>query len=235
MADARSLLQKAREKFALQQITNAGKPNWVNVPVAAQEASEIPQLSGRNDLRSIAYTPATTVNVVQPNLYDKSIAAHEATHAFQNTRNDQFQNLMQLMAPQTASLKNYDYGGVNGLLANPQRSIASYSPEQQAEMVEDLTAAQGKLNDHMMPAQLAAWDRTKAALERPIRQLAAVPAKDVSIAGNIDHYLNQRGFGDPLARLMGLISPPTMNTAPQPVPDAPSVALGYANRSKLVR
>jgi len=142
---------------------------------------------------------------------------------------------MQLMAPQTPSLKSYDYGGVEGLLANPQRSVASYNPEQQAEMVEDLTTAQGKLGPHMTPAQLAAWDRTKTALERPIQQLANVPAQDNSMTGQIDHYLNQRGFGDPLSRLLGLISPPTMTTAPQPYPSAPSVALGNANRSKLVR
>lgn len=237
MADTRSLLQKAKDKFALQQVTNAAQPSWISGQIPTQQGQELPELQGRNDIGTVAYVPnaGDAISVTRPALYSQPIAAHEATHVFQNTRNDQFQNLMQLMMPTTDLVSNYDYGGVNGLIANPQKSVAAYNPEQQAQMVEDLTAAQSKLGANMTPAQLAAWDATKNALERPINQLAAVPGQDTSVSGRIDHYLNQRGFGDPLSRLLGIISPPTMNTAPQPVSGAPSVALGYANKSKLVR
>lgn len=237
MADSRSLFQKSKDKFNLQRMTAAGQPSWIVGQIPTQQGQELPELQGRNDIGTVAYVPnaGTAISVTRPALYDKATAAHEATHVFQNTRNDQFQNLMQLMMPKTDSVSNYDYGGVNGLIANPQKSVAAYSPEQQAQMVEDLTAAQGKLTPNMTPAQLAAWDKTKTALERPIQQLASVPAQNNSVAGKVDHYLNQRGFGSPLEQLMGVLSPPTMSAAPQPAPAAPSVALGYANRSKLVR
>lgn len=237
MPDNRSLLQKAKDKFALQQMTNAAQPNWISGQIPTQQGQELPELQGRNDIGTVAYVPnmGNAISVTRPALYDKPTAAHEATHVFQNSRNDQFQNLMQLMMPQTSSVSNYDYGGVHGLMANPQKSVAGYNPEQQAQMVEDLTAAQGKLTPNMTPAQLAAWDQTKTALERPIQQLANVPAQNNSVVGKVDHYLNQRGFGSPLEQLMGILSPPTMSTAPQPTPGAPSVALGYANKSKLVR
>lgn len=237
MPDTRSLLQKAKDKFALQRMTDAAQPNWISGQIPTHQGEEMPELAGQHNLGSIAYVPGigNDISVTRPSLYDIPIAAHEATHVFQNGRNDQFQELGRLLLPHATALKDYDYGGIQGLQANPQKTVADYNPEQQAQMVQDLTAAQSKLSPNMTPAQLAAWDATKTALERPIQQLANVPAQDNSVSGQVDHYLDQRGFGDPLARLMGLISPPVMNTSPQPIPSAPSVALKYANRSKLVR
>jgi hypothetical protein len=186
---------------------------------------------------TVAYVPdgGTQISVTRPSFYSKPIAAHEATHVFQNTRNDQFKDLERSQMPLGDSLENYDYGGIKGLQANPLKSVASYNPEQQAEMVEDLTAAQSKLQPKMSSSQLQDWDITKNALERPIRQLASVPAQDTSIGGRIDHYMHQRGLGDPISTLEGIISPPSLDASPLPNPSAPSVALGYANRSKLVR
>lgn len=220
-----------------QQITDEGRPDWISGPITAQQGPESAELVGRKDIGSVAYVPngGNAISVTRPALYDKPIAAHEATHVFQGSRNDQFQNLGNSLLPNGSTLKDYDYGGVKGLMANPQKSVASYNPEQQAEMVEDLTAAQAKLTPKMSRSQLQGWDTTKTALERPIRQLASVPAQDNSIGGKINHYLDQRGFGEPITRARGILSPPTMSMAPQPNPEAPSVALGYANRSKLVR
>lgn len=222
---------------SLQQTTDAGQPNWIGGRIPTQPGPEVPDLVGRSDLGSVAYVPngGSAVSVTRPSLYDIPIAAHEATHAFQNSRNDQFQDLENRQMPTSTSLANYDYGGVKGLTANPLKSVANYNPEQQAEMVEDLTAAQGKLSPKMNRSQLQDWDTTKTALERPIQQLSSVPGQNNSIGGRIDHYLDQRGFGDPIARVKGILSPPTMSTGPQPNPEAPSVALGYANRSRLVR
>lgn len=222
---------------SIQQTTDDGQPNWIGGRISVQQGQELPELAARNDIGTVAYVPngGNAISVTRPYLYTPSVAAHEATHVFQNSRNDQFQDLEQSMMPRTDSLKNYDYGGIKGLQTNPQKTIANYNPEQQAEMVEDLTSAQAQLKPKMSHSQLADWDATKTALERPIRQLASVPAQDTSIGGRIDHYLDQRGFGDPIARVRGILSPPAMNPAPQPNPSAPSVALGYANRSKLVR
>jgi hypothetical protein len=216
----------------LQQTTDEGQPNWIGGRIPTQQGPESSDLLGRNDIGSISYVPAggSSITVPRPSLYDIPTAAHEATHVFQNSRNDQFQNAA---LPTAGSIKDYDYGGIRGLMSN--KSVADYNPEQQAEMVEDLTAAQGKLTPKMSQKQLQDWDITKNALERPIQQLASVPGQDNSIGGRIDHYFDQRGFGDPIARARGLLSPARMSTAPQPSPGAPSVALGYANRSKLVR
>lgn len=224
-------------KTPFQQTTDSAQPNWIGGRIQTQQGPELPELMGRSDLGSVAYVPSggNAISVTRPSFYSKPIAAHEATHVFQNTRNDQFQDLESRQMPSSTSLSNYDYGGVKGLMANPRKSVADYNPEQQAEMVEDLTAAQGKLTPKMSRSQLQDWDTTKTALERPIRQLASVPGQDNSIGGSIDHYLDQRGFGDPISRIKGILSPPTMSMAPQPNLEAPSVALGYANRSKLVR
>jgi hypothetical protein len=173
-------------------------------------------------------------------MYTVPVAAHESTHIAQQSKNGDFQRASQALLPGGAqSAKDYDYGGIPGLEANPQRSIGNYNPEQQAQMVEDLATAQGALPAKMSPPQLAKWDETKNALERPIRQLMAVPPPDTSLAGKADEWLAERPLGKyldhPFSRLLGQIQTPALQTQPQPVPSAPSVALGYANKSKLVR
>ena len=87
----------------------------------------------------------------------------------------------------------------------------------------------------MNPAQLQDWDNKKNALERPISQLIAVPGKDTSLTGRADDMLASYGLGHPLSRIAGQFSAPAMPKGPVSQPEAPSVALGYANRSKLVR
>jgi len=220
----------------LQDITNSGQPSWASAG-AIPTSQGLGSFQGSSSLGEVADVPAgqARINVVRPDMYDKPTAAHEATHVFQNSRNDQFNDREHYLLPLTSSLSDYNYGGVKGLQANPRKTVTDYNPEQQASMVEDLTSAQGKLTTHMSKDQLNAWDATKNTLERPLQQLIAVPAQDNSVSGKIDHYLHVRGFGDPISQLKGILSPPTMNTSPQPVPSAPSAALGYANRSKLVR
>ncbi len=177
------------------------------------------------------------ITVQDPSLYTKPVAAHESAHKFQDTRNDYFQDATRSLLPQgTTSLQDYDYGGIKGLQANPRKSIGQYNPEQQADMVEDLTQAQANLKPHMSVPQLQQWDTTKNTLERPIRQLQAIPPAETGVAGHVDHFFHERGLGDPVSyakTFLGLdrIHAPIAN----PVPDAPSVALGYANPSKLVR
>jgi hypothetical protein len=90
----------------------------------------------------------------------------------------------------------------------------------------------------MSPQQLRAWDDTKNTLERPIEQLRRIPAADPpSLASRADGWLAAHNVlrGNPVERMRDLISPPTIDTRPMPAPEAPSVALGYANKSRLVR
>jgi hypothetical protein len=216
--------------------TAAGTPDWVRAAVGPIATSLRP-LVGSQDIASVdPSNPKPQIIVKTPDQYTKPVAAHESVHAFQNTRNDDFQDKLRSLLPGTPSASDYDYGGIKGLQANPMKSMGQYNHEQQASMVEDLTQAQSKLGMHMTRPQLQQWDATKTALERPIRQLQAVPAEESGLSGTIDHFMHERGLGDPLSyakSLMGLsplIVPPA-----NPVPDAPSVALGYANPSKLVR
>lgn len=218
----------------IQRTTASGVPNWISDAVGP-----IRTVPG-NDPRALAYVDPSqanpTINVVRPNLYTPAIAAHEATHLFQNTRNQAFQNNMRALAPVAGDRSAYNYGGVPGIQAHPMKSIGQYNHEQQAQMVQDLTQAQQGLRPNMTPARLQQWDTTKTTLERPIRQLQMIPGPDTTVASRGDNWLNNHGIaGNPLQTLSSLISPPSMNTQPQPVPSAPSVALGYANPSKLVR
>lgn len=235
------LIRGAMPQKLLQDTTNAGAPSWASPTIIpTSQGSATPGTAyGYTD---VANANKNGINVVNPSLYTKPIAAHEATHIFQNSRNGDFQRASDTLLPSgPLTTAAYDYGGVKGLQANPQKTIANYNPEQQAEMVEDLTAAQANLKPHMSVPQLQQWDDTKNVLERPVRQLMAVPPQDKSLAGRADEWLATRAdpqfssLDHPFTRLKGLFSQPTMNLAPQPAPDAPSVALGYANPSKLVR
>jgi hypothetical protein len=216
------------------QTTDSGVPGWISQAVGPIQTAQ------GNDPRALAYVDPSqakpTINVERPDLYTKPIAAHESTHVFQNSRNPDFLARVRELAPAAGDRSSYDYGGVAGLKANPQRSIGDYNHEQQAQMVQDLTAAQGALRPHMSPAQLQSWDDTKNALERPIRQLQRVPAPDHSLAERGDAWAAAHTTLDhPFSRLKGLFVTPTMPMEAPPAPEAPSAALGYANRSKLVR
>lgn len=226
------------EKPDVQQITRMGAPDWTS-------AGPIPTVLGNDPdprVQAKVMPGSGQITVTQPNAYTPPMAAHEATHEFQDTRNGDFQRgTNALLADRSPQPSDYDYGGVAGVQAHPMKSVAQYNPEQQAMMVEDLTKAQDALPAHPTRPQLQAWDNTKNTLERPIQQLKSVPAADTSLAGRADEWLASRanpvvaGMDHPFTRLKGLFSPPTMPTAPEPGPEAPSVALGYANRSRLVK
>jgi hypothetical protein len=222
----------------LNSITKRAAPVWApSVDTVASPGAE-----GDPNQSTVAYVQPgqNRINVVHPEMYSEPIAAHELTHAFQNTRSGDFQRGINARLPNGAqSAKDYDYGGTAGLRANPRKSIADYNPEQGAQMVEDLTADQGKLNPKMNPQQLRQWDQQKQTLERPIQQMLNVAPKDTSMAGRADDWLADRPLGQminhPFTRLKGLVSPQRMNPNPPTMPEPPSEQLGYAVRSKLVR
>ncbi len=226
----------------VQQTTDAGAPDWAaSGPIQTLMGYDPSGAHAEGSTGTIAYVQpeAEKINVAQPGMYTKPVAAHEATHVFQNSRNGDFLRAIQSLAPGPPLLKDYDYGGVAGLQAHPLKSIGDYNPEQQARMVEDLTKAQEQLKPMMSREQLQQWDTTKAALERPIRQLLAVPPPDNSLAGRADEWIAERPLGElldhPFTRLKGILVPPPMPKGPDAPPEPPSVALGFADRSKLVR
>jgi len=232
--------------YTIQQTTNAGEPYWVSDavgrPVAVQSAPDRSMADPR--LVELAFVdaanhPTSNVQVVTPNLYTPSVAAHETTHNFQFSRNSDFQQNLDALdnAPHPAGpTGKYDYGGVEGLAKN-HTELGKLNREQQARIVEDLTTAQSKLHPHMSQAELAQWDKTKTTLERPIQELQRVPAAQHNPAASTDSWLAQHTIfnGHPLQRALDFISKPTIDTRPLPAPSAPSTALGYANPSEYVR
>ena len=226
----------------VQQTTDAGAPDWAaSGPIRTLMGYDPSGAYAEGSAGTIAYVQpgAEKIDVAQPGLYTQPVAAHEATHVFQNSRNGDFLRTIQSLAPGPPLLKDYEYGGVAGLQTHPLKSIGDYNPEQQARMVEDLTTAQDQLKPMMTPEQLQQWDTTKAALERPIRQLLAVPPPDTSLAGKADEWIAERPLGElldhPFTRLKGILSPPPMPKGPDAPPEPPSVAMGFAVPSRLVK
>jgi hypothetical protein len=234
----------------IQATTNEGEPYWVSDAVGRPAA--VPAANPADGRRALSYVEphdTSKVNVVLPQNYTPDVAAHETTHIFQNSRNDDFNrsqdelqnkpgNIAGMGSNRESQAAAYDYGGVKGLRANPLRSVGNYNREQQAQMVQDLAVAQNNIHPGMSKPELANWDETKKTLERPIEQLQRIPAKSApTVSSKVDDWLAQHTiFGDrPLERARGILSPPTIDTRPLGTPEAPSTALGYANLSEDVR
>lgn len=232
---------------APQDTVNEGEPYWVSSaigrPTAVESAPSAGNINTANT-REVAYVnpedhPISKVNVVDKELFTPSVAAHETTHNFQYSRNADFQrNLDSLDQPNTGAtaLSRYDYGGVEGLKKN-HPEIGKLNREQQGKIVQDLSDAQGSLHPHMTPAELAKWDETKHALERPIQQLQHIPAQENTVATAPDQWLSKHTIfnGHPLQRALDFISPPRPDTRPLGAAEPPSTALGYAQPSEYVR
>jgi hypothetical protein len=123
----------------------------------------------------------TDIGIDRPEWFDRGVMSHELTHAYQNTRNADFQS-----APDVRDVsKEYDYGGLPGLqkAIKDHKTIADFTVEQQADMVKHYydahrdmmnLASQGKI-----PASTAAdFEEMKQAYAPFIRQMAGVPMED---------------------------------------------------------
>lgn len=220
--------------------TAQGVPDWISSAVGQPQTNVLkaPEITMGNGQPASAFVRAgDTHNInVQDSGYSPTMAAHESTHLFQNSRNQAFQDNLRSQLPNgTMNAGAYDYGGIPAI-STSHKGIGDYNAEQQAAMVGDLTNAQDSLPMKPNLQQLAQWDQTKRALERPIQQLQAIPAAETGLSGKVDAYAHAHGMGTPVDSLktflgFGGIHAPIAN----PTPSAPSVALGYANPSKLVR
>lgn len=222
-------------------ITDQGIPSWIRGAVGTPTTSVAPQdaISLGNGAPTGAFVnggDTRHINVERPSIYNPTMAAHEATHLYQNSRNLGFRDNLATQLPYgPASGTDYKYGGPTAV-ANSSKGIGDYNAEQQASMVGDLTDAQAALPMKPNLQQLQQWDQTKRALERPIQQLQAIPPAETGLSGKVDAYAHAHGYGTPVDSLktflgFGGIHAPIAN----PTPAAPSAALGYVNPSKLVR
>jgi hypothetical protein len=230
-------------------VTAEGTPYWT-----ARPQTNVVPITQKTDkgLVAPAYVErgnASAVNVQLPAGYNAATAAHESDHTWQNSRNPDFvDNLRSMDSPGAVDAHDYDYGGVDGLKKN-HPNLGYLNAEQQASIVGDLTKENMMLHPGMSKPELAAWDEKKAALERPIQQMQRIPPRPPpTMTSKADSWLatklpsvekfleKQEGVGArPLQHLHDMLIVPPVPQAPIPQPEAPSVALGYANPSHYVR
>jgi hypothetical protein len=116
------------------------------------------------------------IRVDTPSMFDRPVMAHELTHVYQDARTREF------TFPPDQKTDKYNYGGMNGLkkAIQDRKTIANFSVEQQASIVEDYyrahrdMLAQGKLN----PRTASDFEEMKKTYGPFIRQLAGVPTDE---------------------------------------------------------
>jgi hypothetical protein len=125
----------------------------------------------------------TQINVRAPENYSPAIRGHESTHVAQFVRQDGVVPSQASGEKLATSTNDYDYGGVPGLLQAQQqgKTLANYSQEQQAAMVQDYI--QGSRNIEAKakagtasPQDLQSYSQLQQAYHPFIKQLAPQPA-----------------------------------------------------------
>ena len=116
----------------------------------------------------------TTIQVRDPNLFTQPTQTHESTHVFQLSRNAPFVAGMSRQFQQAPSPTMFDYGGMDGLIQaqNTHKTIANYTPEQQARMVQDF---QQKTQDAIRGGDRATLAKVARAYQPFVGQLANIP------------------------------------------------------------
>lgn len=125
-----------------------------------------------------------TIKVREPSRFTPGVEAHELTHRYQKTRQQEqpqglLSSVMNYLNPGSehiAQRGGYDYGGIEGLeKARAQgKTIADYGEEAQAEIVRNF---QEQTQAAIKSGDTAALDRLNAAYHPFVSQLAALPAR----------------------------------------------------------
>ena len=156
-----------------------------------------------------------TIEVREPSLYDKPTNTHEFTHVFQLSRNPAFASMRGQQQATTPA--DYDYGGVDGLLqAQLQRkTISSFTPEQQANMVADY---QRETQDAIAKGDRVKLAKLNAAYGLYVRQLSNIPGKDANMTQMTQQDLTPPAPGPPASTVAGmpLVPDKTIGTLPAP-------------------
>lgn len=142
-----------------------------------------------------------TIEVREPSLYTAPVNTHESTHVFQQSRNPAFASLQGQQ--QVTSAKGYDYGGMDGLIQARQqgKTIAHFTPEQQATMVADY---QRETQDAIRRGDRAALAKAQSAFEPFVGQLANIPGKDANMTQMSQQDLTPAAPGVPPATVAGM-------------------------------
>ena len=142
-----------------------------------------------------------TIQVRYPAGYTKAVNTHEATHVYQQSRNASFSNPEGQQQATTA--KDYDYGGVSGLIQAQQqgKTISSFSPEQQAQLVADY---QQQTQQAIQKGDRTALARVTAAYHPFVSQLAAIPAQGANMTQMTQQNLTPAAPMVPPATVAGM-------------------------------
>jgi hypothetical protein len=162
--------------YEIQNLPDFLKP--ANVGTKTVSAPPLEEGSG-HVIADVDPAQPTTIQVRDPNLFTQPIQTHESTHVFQLSRNPQFTSAIQGQQQATSS-KDFDYGGVEGLMAaqRAHKTIANFTAEQQARMVEDYQKA---TQDAIRRGDPAALARVTAAYHPFVGQLAKIPPKGANM------------------------------------------------------
>ena len=112
------------------------KPSNQGTKVVRGESQTIPGLG--EIAADVDPANPQTIVVRAPKYFTQPVQTHESTHIYQMSRNPEFASGLQGQS-NASSLKDFDYGGVDGLLAaqRAHKTIANFNAEQQATMVAD--------------------------------------------------------------------------------------------------
>ena len=143
----------------------------------------------------------TTIQVRYPAGYTPAVNTHESTHVYQQSRNTAFANPQGQQQATTA--KAYDYGGMDGLLQAQQqgKTIASFTPEQQATMIADYQQQTQQAIAKRDPGTLA---KVTAAYHPFVSQLAAIPPSGANMQQMTQQDLTPPAPGLPPATVAGM-------------------------------
>lgn len=230
----------------LQTETDEATPLWVKDATGKLVVRQTPPTKTFANSEQVSYHPEDTkfIGVPVPSRYTPPVAAHETTHAFQDTRNRYFRSALDAAStnPVTASER---YGGVAGLKANGKKGIGEYNAEEQANMVRDLTAMNEQAvptSPRMTPTQLQQYDDDKAVLENKVNQLKNIPVDDKPTwKQRVDDWMSNRRLGTPTSSATKFIQSrplesmfPDKMPIPAPLPPpVSSVGMGSPVPSKL--
>jgi hypothetical protein len=187
--------------YEIQNLPDFLKPANANTKIASAPPMKI---NGNIVDSDVDPAKPNTIEVRTPAAFTQPIQTHESTHIFQESRNPAFlQSGMKLQAKTQGTPAMYDYGGIEGLEKALQqgKTIAHFTPEQQARMVEDYQKA---TQDAIRRGDPAALARVTAAYHPLIGQLAKIPPKGANMTQMTQQDLTPAAPPVPPATVAGM-------------------------------
>jgi hypothetical protein len=175
--------------------TAAGAGRMDGVPEFARESvdwSKVKEEDGAakpiGDGLQVSHVDTDNPTVIHedPKYFSPDLRGHESTHVAQFARTDGVNpgaDVQYGVGNQVTGMKDYDYGGTDGLIKAQQQgkhSIGNYNQEQQAAMVQDYIKQSRDIevkarNKSLTPNDLAQYAKLQQAYHPFIQQLAPQP------------------------------------------------------------